>query len=86
MTIKRGRAGAGGILERMQIEADAVEHYPAVSVNFPDEPSFGRNPGWPRVELTEEEAADLRRVRDEWSAWEARLLAAVDPEAGLGVS
>ncbi len=63
----------------MRIEADEVEHYPAAAVNFEDEEWFGFSPGWPRFELSEAEAAGLRRARDEWHAWESRLLAMIAP-------
>jgi hypothetical protein len=64
----------------MQVEADIVEQYPAVAVNFEGEPSFGSNPGWPRLKLSEDEMADLRQARDAWLAWKHRLLGMLDPE------
>jgi hypothetical protein len=67
--------------EIKRVEADVVEQYPAVAVYFEDEKSFGSNPGWRRLELSEEEIGDLRRARDAWLAWERRLLAILDPES-----
>ena len=58
----------------MMIEADEVEDFPAAAVHFEDEESFGCNPGWARFPLSDAEAADLRRARDNWRAWERRLL------------
>jgi hypothetical protein len=63
----------------VRIEADEDERYPAAAVNFEDEPGFGSCPGMPRFELSDEEAADLRRARDAWRAWETRLLAMLEP-------
>jgi hypothetical protein len=63
----------------MRTEADEVERFPAVAVNFEDEEGFGFSPGWPRFELSAADAANLRRVRDEWRAWEDRLLAMISP-------
>jgi hypothetical protein len=64
-----------------RIEAGEVDSFPAAQVNFEDENTFGFSPGWPRFELSEEEAADLRRARDNWQAWENRLLAMIHPES-----
>lgn len=61
----------------MRIEADEVERFPAATVNFEGEERFGFSPGWRRFELSDAEAADLRRARDDWRAWEKRLLAMI---------
>jgi hypothetical protein len=63
----------------VRIEADEGEKYPAVFVSFEDEESFGYNPGRPRFELSDEDAAGLRHARDAWLAWEQRLMNMIDP-------
>jgi len=56
------------------INADVDEKYPYVSVAFEDEESQpGGTKFYPVLELTAEEAADLREVRDRWNAWQSRL-------------
>jgi hypothetical protein len=82
------RASGGGRVKiaLMRIEIDMVEQFPAVSVHFEGEDLFGINQGWLIADLSEEEAADLRRVRDGWHSWETRLLemlASGSPPAGF---
>jgi hypothetical protein len=63
----------------VKIEIDQVEHFPAASVHFEGEELFGVCPRGLVTKLSEEETASLRRARDEWHAWETRLLAMLDP-------
>lgn len=60
----------------MHIEVDSSERYPFMWVRFANEVNEADewwHPFTPNVELTDAEAADLRRVRDEFEAWQERL-------------
>jgi hypothetical protein len=63
----------------MRVEADIVESYPDVAVHFEGEEPFGRNPGWPRLDLSEQDMDALRRARDGWYAWRRCLLDLLEP-------
>lgn len=62
------------------IEANSDERYPYVWVKFRDDPAapfasmFGDGRTFtPNVELTAEEEAELKDLRDRWEAWQRRL-------------
>lgn len=64
-----------------RIEAHDGERYPFVFVGFEDERDehgvylfSGLSEFHPNITLTDEEAADLRRVRDEFEAWQDKLM------------
>lgn len=63
----------------MHFEVDMTEHFPAASVHFEDEDLFGVTPAGTVLVLGDDEAADLRRARDEWHTWETRLLGMLTP-------
>jgi hypothetical protein len=63
---------------------DGEGPYPYAWVRFRDDPAtpfasmFGDGKTFaPNVELTDEEEAELRDLRDRWKAWQDRLLASV---------
>lgn len=59
----------------MSVRANVYEdeNYPYYFATFADDPRHAGPGFYPNVELTEEEAADLRRVRAEHAEWQRRL-------------
>jgi hypothetical protein len=68
-----------GILGLVRVEISQTERFPAVSAYLESEELFGVPPRGTVIELSDEEAMNLRRARDEWHAWESRLLGMLDP-------
>jgi hypothetical protein len=75
----RVRARGPDILGLVRVEVSQTEHFPAVSVHLEFEELFGVSPRGTVIELSDEDAMNLRRARDEWHAWESRLLGTLDP-------
>lgn len=57
----------------MKIQVSEDECFPYYFVDFPDDERDEYEPFRPNVELSEAEAIDLRRVKAEHAAWQARL-------------
>lgn len=50
------------------------ENHPYYFATFADDPEYGEHHRfYPNVELSDDEAADLRRVRAEHAAWQEKL-------------
>jgi hypothetical protein len=57
----------------VKLNVSEDENFPYYSATFADDPRPAGPGFYPNVELTEAEAADLRRVRAEHEAWQRKL-------------
>jgi hypothetical protein len=69
----------------VRVNVNEDERYPFMFVTFEDErDEQGKYPWdsarfYPTLALTDEEAADLRRVRDEFETWQEKLREMTEP-------
>lgn len=57
----------------VQVNVNEDEKYPFYFVTFADDPRDKDDKFYPTDELSDEEAADLRRVRAEHAEWQRKL-------------
>ena len=73
-TQRTGQRGGARKAGTVPVSISEDEAFPVYFVRFPDDPvTAATGPFMPNAELSDADAADLRRVRAEYAAWQARL-------------